>query len=84
MDTEAQVVCFQYSVGRRFLGAVREDRATGGNELRQFGGKGVAIVLMLFLLERRGDDKAMCFFHDLKLLLKGHDDAMMGEAICMD
>ena len=84
MNTKAQVVCFQYSIRRSFLRTVRQDRAAGGNEFRQFGGKGVAIVAVFFLIEGRGDDKAMSFFHDLKLLLKRHDDTMMGEAIRMN
>ena len=84
MNAKAQVVCFKYSIGRSFLGAVRQDRAAGGNEFRQFCRKGVAIVPVLLLLEGRGNDKAMCFFHYLKLLLKRHDDAMMGEAIRLD
>ena len=81
MDAKTQVVGLKYSVRRSFLRTIRQDRTAGDNEFRQFSGKGVAIVPMLFLLEGRGNDKAMCFFYDFKLLLKRHDDAMMGEAI---
>ena len=84
MDSQAQVVGLKYSICRSFLRTIRQDRAAGGNEFRQFGGKGVAIVPMLLFFEGGGDYKAMSFFHDLKLLLKGHDDAMMGEAILMN
>ena len=84
MDSQAQVVGLKYSICRSFLRTIRQDRAAGGNKLRKFCGKGIAIVPVLFLFEGRGNDKAMCFFHDLKLLLKRHDDAMMGEAIRLD
>ena len=39
---------------------------------------------VFLLLKRRGNDKAMSVSHDLKLLFKGHDYAMMGEAIRLD
>ena len=84
MDAKAKVVGLKYSIGGSFLGTVRQNWASGSNELREFGWKGVAIVPMLLLLERRGDDKAMSFFHDLKLSLKRHNDAMMFTAIRMD
>ena len=84
MYAKAQVIRFQYSICRSFLRSVRYDRAAGGNEFRKFGGKGVAIVPVFLLLEGRGDDKAMSIFHNLKLLLKRHNDAMMGNAICLD
>ena len=41
-------------------------------------------MTMFLLVEGRGNDKAMSAFHDLKLLLKRHDNSMMGEAIRMD
>ena len=83
MDSQAQVVGLKYSICRSFLRTIRQDRAAGGNKLRKFCGKGIAIVPVLLLFEGRGYNKAMSFSHDIKLFIKRHD-TMMSEAIQID
>ena len=84
MDSQAQVVGLKYSICRSFLRAVRYDWPAGGYEFGQFSGKGVPVVIILFIIERGRNNKTVSFFHNFKFLIQRHDDSMMTDAILQE